>query len=269
MTNPRIWGEPPYRVAVVHGGPGAAGEMESVARELARNGGVLEPMQTATTVEGQVRELAALLERHAAAPVALVGFSWGAWLRLMVAARHAALVRKLVLVGSGPFEERYVARIERARMARLSEPERLEFAALVAALADGAAPNKDAALARLGALASKTDAFDPLPEKLEEPEEPDDAPLRGGSGDLFQRVWTGAAEMRHTGELMTLARRVRCPVVAIHGDHDPHPADGVREPLSLALPEFRFVLLERCGHKPWAEQHARAPFLAALRSALA
>lgn len=31
MKNPRIYGKPPYRVALVHGGPGATGEMAVVA----------------------------------------------------------------------------------------------------------------------------------------------------------------------------------------------------------------------------------------------
>jgi pimeloyl-ACP methyl ester carboxylesterase len=57
-------------------------------------------------------------------------------------------------------------------------------------------------------------------------------------------------------------------VVAIHGDHDPHPADGVREPLERALSDFRFVLLDRCGHEPWQERHARDRFYAILRNEL-
>ena len=47
MQNPRIYGDPPYQVALLHGGPGAGGEMAPVARELAGDRGVLEPIQTA------------------------------------------------------------------------------------------------------------------------------------------------------------------------------------------------------------------------------
>ena len=42
---------------VVHGGPGACGEMAPVARRLASARGVLEPIQTALSLEGQVEEL--------------------------------------------------------------------------------------------------------------------------------------------------------------------------------------------------------------------
>jgi translation elongation factor EF-4 len=59
MINIRKYGSAPYRVAVVHGGPGAPGSVAAVARELAKGCGILEPLQTATTVAGQVDELRA------------------------------------------------------------------------------------------------------------------------------------------------------------------------------------------------------------------
>jgi pimeloyl-ACP methyl ester carboxylesterase len=74
--------------------------------------------------------------------------------------------------------------------------------------------------------------------------------------------------MRQTGRLLELAHQIRCPVVAIHGDHDPHPAEGVRVPLLSVLQGFRFVLLDRCGHTPWVERHARERFFRALEEEL-
>jgi pimeloyl-ACP methyl ester carboxylesterase len=68
--------------------------------------------------------------------------------------------------------------------------------------------------------------------------------------------------------LLRLASEVQCPVVAIHGDHDPHPAAGVRDPLARVVPDLRFVLLERCGHTPWLERQARATFFEALEREL-
>jgi pimeloyl-ACP methyl ester carboxylesterase len=102
VENHRTYGSAPYTVAVVHGGPGAAGEMAPVARELAHDRGILEPLQTATSLEGQVEELRVTLASYTALPVVLIGFSWGAWLSYIVAARYPALVRKLLLVAAGP-----------------------------------------------------------------------------------------------------------------------------------------------------------------------
>ena len=81
---------------------------------------------------------------------------------------------------------------------------------------------------------------------------------------IFQGVWSEAAELRRSGRLLALGDRVQCPAVAIHGDYDPHPAEGVRGPLSERLEDFRFILLQRCGHKPWVERQARAEFYAIL-----
>jgi hypothetical protein len=52
MDNLRKYGREPYTLALIHGGPGAPGEMAPVARELSRAYGVLEPLQTATTLNG-------------------------------------------------------------------------------------------------------------------------------------------------------------------------------------------------------------------------
>lgn len=43
MNNLRKYGSEPFTVAVIHGGPGAAGEMAPVAKEISAYRGVLEP----------------------------------------------------------------------------------------------------------------------------------------------------------------------------------------------------------------------------------
>jgi len=262
MRNLRTYGNPPFSVAVIHGGPGAGGEMAPVARELADDYGVLEPIQTAGTLEGQVMELRQVLESHGSHPVTLVGFSWGAWLSFIVAARHPGLVKKLILVGSGPFEERYVPALQAARLRRLDAGERAEYEALLRDLDNPAVEDKDRLLARLGGLVLKADAFDPLPGLC------GDADRVGPHGDIYQGVWDDAVKMRRSGALLRLAQHIQCPVLAVHGDADPHPAEGVEKPLAGVLADFQFVLLENCGHTPWIERRAREPFYRVVRSAL-
>jgi pimeloyl-ACP methyl ester carboxylesterase len=46
----------------------------------------------------------------------------------------------------------------------------------------------------------------------------------------------------------------------IHGTYDPHPSDGIRLPLEKSIGDFRFILLENCGHEPWTEKHAASRF---------
>jgi pimeloyl-ACP methyl ester carboxylesterase len=259
MKNLRTYGKPPFKVAVIHGGPGAAGEMAPVARELASNLGVLEPLQTATSVNEQIKELRTILHQKAELPVFLVGFSWGAWLSYMVAAHHPSLVKKLILISSGSFEDKYAVKIEEIRLSRLSEEEREEIDSLYEILDNPTAENRSEAFERFGVLFSKADAYDPI---KHESEAIDINP------EIFQSVWEEAAELRRSGELLELGKHIKCPVVAIHGDYDPHPAEGVRKPLSAVLKSFRLILLQNCGHKPWIERQSKDKFYEILKEEL-
>ncbi|MBM3166629.1 MAG: alpha/beta hydrolase [Chloroflexi bacterium] len=256
MNNLRMHGRKPFNIAVVHGGPGARGEMYPVAREISLGIGVLEPLQTANSVEGQVEELRNILENYGNPPLILIGFSWGAWLSYILTAYHPLLVKKLILISSGPFEEKYATKIMETRLSHLSEAEKKEVLSLSSALNSNRLDDKS--FARFGELMGKADSFAPLPQ------EP--AVSEGGpDADIFQKVWTQASKLRSTGELLKLGVKIRCPVVAIHGDHDPHPAEGIKGPLSRVLKNFRFILLKQCGHHPWLELNARDDFYRALK----
>jgi pimeloyl-ACP methyl ester carboxylesterase len=259
MRPVRKWGPGPFTVAVIHGGPGAPGEVAPIARELSSVAGVLEPFQTETTLEGQVQELRLVLADNPAGPLTLIGFSWGAFLSWIVAARYPALVKKLILVGSPPFDEQYAAAIASVRMARLEKSERDEARTLLDRLADPALCDKNAVLARFGSLMARADAYDPA-----------NVPEEGFhcQYDVFQGVWDEAAELRRKQALIRMGKDIRCPVLAIHGDHDPHPAAGVSEPLVKNLPEFRIVILEKCGHRPWIERTASETFYKTLVGAI-
>jgi pimeloyl-ACP methyl ester carboxylesterase len=259
MRNLRTYGTAPFALAVIHGGPGAPGQVAPVARELARERGIIEPLQSATSLEDQVDELRAVLEAKADLPVSLVGHSWGAMLGFIFSARHPDFVNKLILVGSAPFEEHYATGIEARRLSRLGEDERSEVRLLLAALGDPTLRNAGTALYRLGQLFTKADAYDPVTLDTE---------LLQVQGEIYQRVWQEAKKLRANGDLLKLGRGVRCPVVAIHGDYDPHPPEGVYEPLSTVLEDFRFALLEHCGHMPWIERRARDEFFRILRDEL-
>ncbi|MCX6579797.1 MAG: alpha/beta hydrolase [Candidatus Aminicenantes bacterium] len=256
MENLRTYGKAPFNAAVIHGGPGAAGEMAPVARELAPGGGVLEPLQTSASLEGQVEELKTVLEKCGDLPVALMGFSWGAWLSFILTAKYPGLVKKLVLIGSGGFEEKYAGKLHEIRLSRLGRGDRLEVEALGEVLERTVGLDQNASFARLGALFTKADAFDPVIYEAQ--------PIEYRV-DIFQGVWQDAVEMRRSGELLELGKRIECPVSAIHGDYDPHPAEGVQKPLSVILKNFRFILLKNCGHMPWIERQARDKFYEILK----
>jgi pimeloyl-ACP methyl ester carboxylesterase len=266
VINPRRYGSAPFSLAVIHGGPGARGEMAAVARELCTGRGVLEPLQTAHSLQGQVEELKGLLVENAQLPATLIGYSWGAWLSFILAARYPAIVKRLVLIGCGPFEEKYVPAIMQTRLSRLSEEEGRQVRSIFAIL-DGQNKGdceKNRLLARMGELFSRTDSFDPFGCKSMEM----DYSIIPCHADIYKSVWKEASHLRQTGELLQLGKKILCPVVAIHGDWDPHPARGVSEPLQATLKRFQFTLLEDCGHKPWIERVAKDKFYSILKEVL-
>jgi len=233
--------------------------MAPVARELARTIGVLEPLQSALTIDGEIEELRQQLAQNTDALVTLVGHSWGAWLAFLLAVRYPALVSKLILVSSGPFTQEYARDIGCTRFNRLNSVEREKVQSIKAELDNPAyTGDRDLLMSQLGALMGKADTFDPLPYEGESE----------GRGDIFSAIWPQAAAMRRSDELLAQAKNIRCPVTAIHGDYDPHPAEGVRVPLSGVLKDFKFILLEKCGHTPWLERQAKDAFYEALKAEL-
>lgn len=255
MKNLRKYGNAPFNVAVIHGGPGAPGSIAPVARELSSNWGVLEPLQTATSLEGQIQELKTVLEENADFPVTLIGHSWGALLSFIVTARYSALTSKLILIGSGVYEEKYAKDIMKTRLARFSEDERTEVLSLMETMQDPTVRDKNVLMARLGNLLTKADAYNPLTLDIEGLECQYDQSVWKDNN-----VWEEFEELRASGKLLELGTQIQCPVVAIHGDYDSHPLEGIRKPLSPIIKDLRFFLLKNCGHMPWIEREAKGIF---------
>ena len=251
----RRWGQGPYMVAVLHGGPGAPGEVAPLARELSSACGVLEPFQAATTLDGQVQELHDTLVQEDAVPCTLIGFSYGAVLAYLYTARHPDHIKKLVLIGCPPFEEHYAARITATRLERLNAEQRGKAQELEHLLADPSRADKHEIFYQMGKLMAAADSLNPV-------QAPDEV-IRC-QYDVYQPVWEEVRALRQSGTLLAMGTAIECPVVAIHGDYDPHPVDGVREPLSRVLRTFRCITLKNCGHRPWIEQDAIDQFYSAL-----
>ncbi len=260
MENPRKYGSPPYRIAVVHGGPGAQGEMAEVALRLSSFAGILEPIQTEKSVEGEITELHELITTSGELPVTLIGHSWGAWLSILTAARYPESFSKLVLVGSAPYIESYAMKINETRLSRLSSGEKIEFNSIINKLNHPTCRIDTIMTQRFLNLISKSDSYELL---TKNPSLRSDIKI---NNSILNSVWGEAAALRKNGKLLEIASGINCPVVAIHGNHDPHPADGVAVPLGRVIKNFKFILIERCGHYPWMEKHASEKFYKILES---
>lgn len=225
-----------------------------MAQDLAKRGyGVLEPFQTKASVPGQIEELREALEQSCQTPVTLIGWSWGAWLSCFLAAKYPSLVARLILVASAPLQARYAEKIMPTRLSRLTDSEQAELISISSNLDD------PANLRRMMQLFEIADTFmsnkDPHPEIVFDKA-------------IHKAVWAQAAALRHSGELLKIIATIRCPVIALHGDHDPHPAEGVETPLRLVLPKSDFILFGQCGHKPWQEVYARDTFYSELEKVI-
>jgi len=257
----RIYGEKPISICVIHGGPGAHGSMAPVARELSGYPGVLEPMQSGHSIEALMKELRSQVSEHAVAPVTLIGHSWGAWISYLFAAQFPGTVNKIILVAGGPFTSKYARTLDKTRLSRLSSAEQKEFQELIRQLALPS-PDEVKHMSRLEEILLKSDSFSP---SYADMNKHDSLPPDPRS---FRALWHEGEQLRRSGALLSYGSSIECPVIGIHGDYDPHPAAGVRKPLEKVLRDFRFHLLERCGHYPWFEEHARDRFFTLIRNEL-
>jgi pimeloyl-ACP methyl ester carboxylesterase len=255
MKNYRTWGKPPYTIAVVHGGPGAPGSVAPVARELSKDMGILEPLQTKDSIDGQIEELVDVLKKYADIPVVLIGHSWGATLSYLTAARFPNIVKKLILIGMPPLSVQDRPDLTSAWLNRLSEAERVDFLSLEKFVWDGKKGDKSASMGRLFRLITKGESY---------------ALIKAKDEVLEYRLNVNVAIFRELTnqpqylDLTDLGKAIKCHVVAIHGNDDPRPAKIVREPLSKVIKGFKFMLLDKCGHTPWMEKHARKEFFKVL-----
>lgn len=262
MKNVRLFGDKPYKAVVVHGGPGALGTVAAIARELSGNFGALELLQTQNSISGLLKELDEVIRVNCDGPITLIGHSWGAWLVFIYAAKYPQCVKKVILVGSGPFEAKYVSEISYNRMKHLPDFEREEFDELLKQLDSDMNKEKDILVKRMGELVNKCDNYSPF--EIDTDKE-DCFPVEG---DRYSAIWREAAALRESGELSSLADKISCPVVAIHGEYDPHPVDGVKLTLENRIKDFKFYTLEKCGHSPWKERYAFQEFYKILREEL-
>lgn len=250
MKSSRVYGKEPITLVFLHGGPGAAGSMAPVAEKLSSRRGVLEVLNRGKSIDEQVYEVYEEILRYCDLPVIIAGHSWGAWLGWIFAAKFPTLVGKLILISSGPFTAKYATGMMATRLNRLDEDEKVEFRNKMQQLSGVNPPEDEDVFNAFGKLLFKSDQYNAVAI-------PDDE-LFGF--DVYRHVWPKAEELRKSGKLLEMSHQINAPVVALHGNYDPHPFQGVFEPLRNALPDFKMHIIDKCGHYPWLEMEAKDHF---------
>ncbi len=75
----QLYGNEPYNVVLVHGGPGAIGSLKGFAKELNErtNLGVVEAIQSKYSIAELIEELYCQIKENCLGKVTLIGHSWG------------------------------------------------------------------------------------------------------------------------------------------------------------------------------------------------
>jgi pimeloyl-ACP methyl ester carboxylesterase len=247
---------------VLHGGPGAPGSAGPLARALADPLRVFEPWQrwssdVPLTVDRHVADLADVCSRCAPDErPAIVGESWGAMLALVFAARYPDRISAVMLVGCGTFDEEARARFQRTIEQRRTPELQARLATLETEIQDEAE--------RLAEAHRLSDSIYTYRRATGADDRIERFDLKG-----HRETWNDMIRLQADGTYPAAFARIQCPVLMLHGAYDPHPGAMIRDSLQKCMPHLEYHELEKCGHAPWVEQHARDRFLATARAWLA
>ena len=262
MKNYRVYGNKPYNIILLHGGPGAPGSLSSLGKMLSEEYGLIEHLQESDSIDGQIKEIKEIYDTHDKEPFIIIGHSWGAWLGYLFAAKHSECVNKLILMGAGPFESKYINEMNETRENRFTDEDREILSKQWEVLKNGTSEEKKKeAFGVMGKVMSRIDCYRVFDDIKEEE-------ITEYKPQAFFKLMDEANSMRKSGELLYKGKDIKCHVTAIHGDYDPHPYKGVEDTLSNVITDFNMVLIEKCGHYPWKEVHGRNQFLELLSDLL-
>jgi len=255
----RLYGEVGPKVVLLHGGPGAAGYMAPVARELSNSFRVIEPFQRRSeneplTVQRHIDDLDDVIHEYCTEEQpAIVGHSWGAMLALAYAAQRPGVARCIVLIGCGTFDSAAREQLQSTLVERTTPQLTSRLRRLSREIAD-----PDVRLCVYGRLLEPLYIFDALRDETDETEEYD----RKGHDES----WRDMLRLQASRVYPETFVRIRAPLLMLHGDWDPHPGQTTLKTLVPYIPHIEYAEIQNCGHYPWRERHARAKFYGHVRA---
>jgi pimeloyl-ACP methyl ester carboxylesterase len=255
----RTYGESGRLVMLLHGGPGAPGDMAAVARGLSDSHRVLEPYQRGggggpLSVARHVDDLHEVVNFYAPeSPPTLLGSSWGAMLALAYAAAHPTSVASLILVGCGTFDVVARAKLHENLAQRMNDEVREGLARAELA------PDEDERLRARAEAELSLYAYDPM--ALPQWETVD------AQGHL--ETWNDMLRLQAEGIYPAAFATIKVPMLMVHGAYDPAPGRLIRDGLLLYTPQLEYHEFEHCGHWPWLEKSASQEFFSLVREWLA
>ena len=255
----RTYGDAGPILFLLHGGPGAPGYMSPVARHLAHDFRVIEPLQRRgdvncpLTVAQHVADLHNLIASLSPdQPPILVGHSWGAMLSLIYAAQYPDAARSLTLIGCGTFDPVSRQKMKETRHHRMAAHKYKRMKQRMDSLAD-----PDERLQILGKIMIQIDSYKLVHVK-------DEVLYFDGLG--HEQTWHDMMGLMNNGTYPAAFQSITAPAMMLHGDHDPHPGPMIYDNLKVHIPHLNFHQWTQCGHYPWLEKHASKDFYTILNN---
>ena len=252
----RSYGSKGSEVILIHGGPGAMGDLRSLAKGLEHSCRVYEPWQRrsgdlALTVAQHIEDLHAMIEHKCQGKRPfLIGHSWGAMLALAYASSFPDHAGPIVLLGCGTFDEDARACFKKRLAERFTPESQKKFDQL-----DRTEMQPDERLRALASILLPLFSYDQI--EFFEPEECD---AKG-----HEETWRDMMRLQEENIYPEAFRSIKSPVLMLHGQDDPHPGTMTRDTLKQHLPQLEYHEWAKCGHSPWLERAVHVDVLTMLR----
>jgi proline iminopeptidase len=247
------------RLLVLHGGPGAhhdylLPQMLALAEKYElifydQRGGGQSKTEDRSPLGWQthVSDLGLVARELVGEPLTIVGYSWGGLLALLYSVEAferpgevGLTPARLVLIEPAPVTRPFRARFESSFSERQASP---SVQQLREELAQSGLRERDPEAYRQRAFELSVAGYFADPRRAR-----DLTPFRV-IGRVQQQVWESLGDF----DLLQRVEQVDCPVLILHGRHDPIPLEA-SEALARALPDARLVVLEHSGHVPYVEE---------------
>lgn len=253
MNNKRFYGNPPYKTIFLHGGPGGIGELRRFSKEFYEfsNISIIEDLESNFSIDGLINDLFQIIKDNCDGKVTFVGHSFGGWLSAFFTEKYPDLINKLILIDMPPLTDEYVPLINKNRLEKLDKFEREIFKNLSKKDMD----KKD--LNILFSLLEKTDNF--------QIENPDLHKADKMDKNIHDSIWKESEILRSNGKILDTFKNINKKIYIIQGSEDPHPIEGVVQPLRREGIDFEAFLFERCGHSPFKEKYIKKEFFQLLK----
>ncbi len=161
------------------------------------------------------------------------------------------------MIGSSVFDAESSNMVKKIRSSRMSDSDNKRSDELVNEVSESeSVDRKNKIFEQLASCLFESDTFDPDTRDLE---------IIECQYSVNKSVWADFKRLRDTpGKLTEIHSKIKCPVINIHGDHDPHIIEGIQPFLESCLEDLKLHWLENCGHYPWIERQAKGQFYSIL-----